>query len=455
MAIREEDHVLVGTTDNFDELVTDDNNVLVHFYAPWAGHSKALAPEYSRAAKKLKELGSEIKLAKVDATVETKLAEKYGIQGYPTLKFFKKDRVIQYSGGRTETELISWLRKKTSPPSLRLDSLEEIQDFLKMREVAVFFFGEQSDGILTYHLAAEDFETIEFVNTTNMEAAKHYGVAPGSVLLFNKPNGVQAKMEPGFTEATLEAFIAKESQRYLEIFSELTAPRIFGSQNTKYLILFDVSESGDSMKVFREVAPKVHSQIQCVFIETDIEENKQIVDFFRISDHQVPQILLITLDGDMEKYQMFGDITKENIYNFIAGFEAGKLEQHLMSEEIPETQNGPVYKLVGKSFHEVVKNSAKGVFVHFYAPWCGYCQKLEPIWDKLAELMKDNKDVVIAKLDTTVNEVRNVKVPSLPTLRFFHSDGRVVDYKGSPTLDGFQMFINAGFKNTQIADSDN
>ena len=66
------------------------------------GHCKKMAPEYSRAAKFLKERPEPIMLAKVDATEEPSLANQYGATGYPSLKLFRKGKSFEYKGPRDE-----------------------------------------------------------------------------------------------------------------------------------------------------------------------------------------------------------------------------------------------------------------------------------------------------------------------------------------------------------------
>lgn len=66
------------------------------------GHCKSLAPEYAKAAKKMKSSDPPVVFGKVDATVESDLAQRFDVSGYPTLKFFKKGEPTDYDGPRHE-----------------------------------------------------------------------------------------------------------------------------------------------------------------------------------------------------------------------------------------------------------------------------------------------------------------------------------------------------------------
>ena len=66
--------------------------------------------------------------------------------------------------------------------------------------------------------------------------------------------------------------------------------------------------------------------------------------------------------------------------------------------------------LVSSNFASVAMAEGKEVLVEFYAPWCGHCKKLAPIWDELGEHFKEDENIVIAKIDMTGNELETVKV---------------------------------------------
>merc|ERR1712223_80222 len=151
----------------------------------------------------------------------------------------------------------------------------------------------------------------------------------------------------------------------------------------------------------------------------------------------------IKLGEDMAKYKPEDD-KFENAEQFVTDFMDGKLKQHLMSQDVPEDWDKEGVKvLVGKNFQEVAMNVEKDVLVEFYAPWCGHCKQLAPIWDELGEKYKDHETIVIAKSDATANEFADVEVQGFPTLKFFPAGegAEMQDYNGGRTLDDFVKFL--------------
>lgn len=80
----------------------------------------------------------------------------------------------------------------------------------------------------------------------------------------------------------------------------------------------------------------------------------------------------------------------------------------------------------------------------FYAPWCGHCKNLAPIWEELGEAYKDEENVVIAKIDATANKLpSNVKVSGYPTLIFFNSKGKQLSYNGERALEDLKKYVES------------
>ena len=134
-----EEDVLILTDSTFDKAITDFKNILVLFYAPWCGHCKKFHPEFSKAATTLK--NENLHLGKVDATENRKLAEKYKITSYPTIKLFSNGRAIPYEGGRTEKSVVDWMRKKTGKNVKEISNVEECEKFINEKDVNVLYFG--------------------------------------------------------------------------------------------------------------------------------------------------------------------------------------------------------------------------------------------------------------------------------------------------------------------------
>lgn len=136
-------------------------------------------------------------------------------------------------------------------------------------------------------------------------------------------------------------------------------------------------------------------------------------------------------------------ITVDEIKGFVERVQAGQVPRYLKSAEPPKNNNKPVKVIVGKQFKELVLDSEKEVLIKFYAPWCGHCKTLAPLYDKAAEKLAGNSNILLAKVDSTLNEIEGVDIKGFPTLKFWGKDKTQppIDYTGERTTEGILKWL--------------
>ena len=376
--VTKEEGVLVLTEENFDGVIADNEFVLVEFYAPWCGHCKALTPEYAKAAGILAEKESNIKLAKVDATEENKLGERFEVRGYPTLKFFRNGKDTEYTGGRTADTIVAWVEKKTGPPAVTFTTVEEANKFKEDNKVAIvgFFKDQTTDAAKAYLEVASNNDELKFAITSDDALFTEFEVTGEAVVLFKAFDEGRNDQTENLDVETISNFIAANSLPLVVEFNHDTAQKIFSGDIKTHLLMF-VSYKGEEYQsqvdIATSIAKEYKGKMLFVTIDTDEEDHKRILEFFGMKEDELPGMRIIKLEEDMAKYKPAdGSLSDANIRSFVSDFQAGKLKQHLLSEDIPEDWDKENVKiLVGKNFEEVAKDTGKDVLVEFYAPWCG------------------------------------------------------------------------------------
>ncbi len=78
----------------------------------------------------------------------------------------------------------------------------------------------------------------------------------------------------------------------------------------------------------------------------------------------------------------------DKLRDWVKQLKDGLLEPFMKSEPIPEDNTKPLKVAVGKNFREVVVDNGVDTLIEFYAPWCGHCKKLAPVYEELAEKVR-------------------------------------------------------------------
>ena len=147
--------------------------------------------------------------------------------------------------------------------------------------------------------------------------------------------------------------------------------------------------------------------------------------------------------GKRQRYAMREDFTTDNVQEFVSHYFANKLHPEIKSQPVPKKNKGAVKTVVGSTFDKIVNDASKDVLIELYAPWCGHCKKLEPVYKELALRFAGNKNLVIAKMDATANDVAmGYDYTGFPTIYFSPAGGeKPILYDSARDVESFDAFL--------------
>jgi len=458
--IEEEEGVLILTDQNIDEAIKDNKFLMVKFYVPCTegdcGKYKEYWTRYNMAADMLKEAGNPAKLGKVNimenpftSGKNNPVADPSG-QARPTIVLFKEGIRRDYTDKVKSRNIVPYMERRTRPLAVTLDTAKAIEDIKENNQVVIigFFSDAGSLEAKEFVVAANgELDEQEFAIVSDPALISKFGV-DNTIVLYKKFDEGEVVMKGAMLAETISTFVLNNYLPLVFTFSRKESRRIFGQPSEGFLAILDSTKAeghGERMELAHKLAREYKGRVTFVF--TDTVENAELLEY--LHEKETPTFMMLK-DVNTPEIKNFKtdnpEFSEKNLKQFIDSFLAGKVPVWIpppKSEELPaDWDKAPVKVLVGSNFVDVAMDKEKDVLVEFYAPWCGHCQKLAPIFDKLGEHFKDVSDVVISKMDATANEVHGVKVSGFPTIQLYKKGtNEVVEFNGGRELKDFIKFL--------------
>lgn len=481
-AIADPDSAVVQLdTKGFKDFLDENPLILAEFFAPWCGYCKQLGPEFAKAADILNETNPNIKLAQIDCTKEEQLCQQHSIQGYPTLKVIRGayQQPDDYDGPRDAEGIALYMIKQAQPPVL---SVANIDDFVsaglgerrpyvvqivpeaahKLYEAANATFGEIANKqrkATSFFSFTSDKLIKELAKLVNVDIS---GDEP-KYLVVHPSELKQARLFEGeFSEEAFDDWLANAKVPYFGDINRETYMVYMGSKLPLGYYFYNTGEQRSKVeKFFHELGKKYVGVIN--FVGLDASLYGRHAEILNMDADKIP-LFAIQDNLNSRKYGVDQNEhpdgpSTEVIEKFVESFLANELKPIIKSEPLPteeEIAASEVVKLVAHNYDDVLADLSKDVLVEYYAPWCGHCKKLAPIWEELAGIY-DSKNpeskVTIAAIDHSNNDVDTpLVIEGYPTIIFYPANGEIdpksglrkaIHYDKGRDLESFIEFVKA------------
>lgn len=399
-----------------------------------------------------------IPLAKVDCTEEQDLCQKYGVEGYPTLKVFRgAENVTPYSGQRKADAIISYMTKQSLPAvsTLTKETVEEFKTSDKVVVVAYFAADDKASNETFTSVANGLRDNYLFGAINDADLAKKDGVKQPGIVLYKTFDEGKDVYSGKFEKEAIESFANVAATPLIgEVGPETYSGYMAAGLPLAYIFAEEAEERDTLAKELKSVAEKYKGKIN--FATIDAKSFGQHGANLNLEVGKWPAFAIQKTDKNQKfPFDQSKSITSKDIGSFVEDFVAGKVEPSIKSDPIPESNDGPVTVIVAKTYEDLVINNEKDVLVEFYAPWCGHCKALAPKYEELGALYASpalSKLVTVAKVDATTNDVPD-EIQGFPTIKLFPAGKKSapIDYSGGRTVEELAKFIEENGTHKAVA----
>jgi len=438
--VTQDEGVYVLTNDNFDSWLADQEFALIEFYAPWCGHCKNLAPHYAQAAQELAAAGSSAALAKVDATENPELGQKFEVRGYPTLFWFSKENghaPTSYNGPREAPGIVQWVTKQTKNTFDVLDSQEALEnarkEFHPNAVVVLYGNSDAYPSLLTFTRNVQEVGVYQITDESLFGSYKN-----GDVVVY------PSHIDPVVTRVTEreELFDSIMNSAFPPVveFEGSHFQRLAASSDFIVIAVDDLSDSSKTESLISLLNTVAESKDKFGIMYGDSNKLGRGIQGAGASGNVFPTIIAInTKTNEQIAFDEKLNWNLDTVNKWLDGLLDGSTTTFKKSEPIPENNNGPVTTLVADNFDDVT--SGKSVLIKYYAPWCGHCKTLAPVYEELGAAFK-GKDIIIAEIDATANYIAESRVSGFPTIIYYDAQGNSEVYQEGRDLESLTAYVN-------------
>jgi protein disulfide-isomerase A1 len=334
--------------------------------------------------------------------------------------------------------------KKVGPPAVGLEDAAAADNFEKEHKLLVIGLFEDDAQRTAFETVARQLEDVFFAYSSSPSVAAKYGMTAPAVRMLYPFDEKAADYVGDIASVTdLETFVKAHRHPIVTTFTGETAAELFSDGRPILFLFRRKDDAGEKAERELQNAAITLNRKVLVSLAGDSEPmDQRLMDYITVEPEELPTVRLVAnVTESMTKYKLPGnEITASALTAFVQDyFEPGKLMPHYKSEEPPASQTGPVITVVGSTFNSIVKDTSKDVLVEFYAPWCGHCKKLEPVFRDVAKKLESVSTLVIAKIDATANDVEGVDVEGFPTIKLWRADKKddPVDFDGDRDVYSF------------------